>query len=351
MDDRLLAPRMVRAPEFAPGEWLNVEQPLTRERLLGRTVLIDFWDYTCINCIRTLPYVTSWYERYAACDFVVVGIHTPEFPFARSRTQVQSAIEEYGIRYPVLLDNDYANWDRYANRAWPTKYLIDRDGYIRYHVRGEGRYAETERAIQAALRLHNPDASFPPVMEPLRPEDQPGAACYPTTPELYAGYERGSLGNRQGYAMGSPIVYELPPARERKEPFFYAGGIWRAGPESFSFAGQEMGRILLPYRAVGVNVVLSPSADPVEVTLNLRPAGVEPRVEVFQDGQPLTPENAGADILYDDGGITYILVDRPRMYELVRNPEYGAHELELIFRANGLALYSFTFTSCVVPGS
>lgn len=347
MDTNLLDPRMVRAPEFGPGEWLNVEQPLTRERLRGHTILLDFWDYTCINCIRTLPYVTSWHERYAPYGLVTIGVHSPEFRFGRARAQVEAAIEEYGIRYPVLLDNEYQTWDRFATRAWPTKVLIDAAGYVRYRVEGEGHYAHTEEAIQAALHLHNPEASFPPIMDPLRPEDEPGAVCYRTTPELYAGYERGSLGNRQGYAAQGPIVYELPRAAQRVEPFFYAGGIWRAGPESFAFAGQEAGRILLPYHAVGVNAVLSPSADPVEVALHLRPQGVEPRVEVFQDGAPLTPENAGASILYDDGGISYVLVERPQMVELVRNPGFGHHELELIFRANGLALYAFTFTSCV----
>lgn len=338
---------MIHAPDFAPGGWLNTPQPLSLNRLRDHTILVDFWDYTCINCLRTLPYLTSWHERYERYGLVIVGVHAPEFRFARSRAQVEAAIAEYDIRYPVLLDNDYQTWDRFANRAWPTKHLIDAAGYIRYRVQGEGRYAQTERAIQAALRLHNPDARFPQVMDEVRPEDKPGAVCYPTTPELYAGYQRGSLGNRQGYAGNSPAVYELPPASQRDEPFFYAGGIWRAGPESFAFAGQEIGRILLPYHAAGVNAVLSPSADPVEVALNLRPASVEPRVEIFEDGHPLTPDNAGADILYDDGGISYILVDRPRMYELTRSPEFGTHELEMIFRANGLALYAFTFVSCV----
>lgn len=347
MDTDRLDPRMVHAPDFAPGDWLNTAHPLSLNRLRDQTVLVDFWDYTCVNCLRTLPYLTKWYERYEPYGLVIVGVHSPEFRFARSRAQVETALAEYDIRYPVLLDNDYRTWDRFANRAWPTKHLIDTAGYIRYRVQGEGYYAQTERAIQAALRLHNPDATFPQVMDVIRPEDEQGAVCFPTTPELYAGYQRGSLGNQQGYAGNSPAVYELPPAALREEPFFYASGIWRAGPESFAFAGQEDGRILLPYHAAGVNAVLSPSADPVEVALNLRPASVEPRVEVYQDGQPLTPDNAGEDILYDDGGVSYVLVDRPRMVELVRSAEFGRHELELIFRANGLALYSFTFVSCI----
>jgi thiol-disulfide isomerase/thioredoxin len=348
MDAPLLDPRMVRMPEFAPGEWLNTPHPLTRDHLRGRVALVDFWDYTCVNCIRTLPYVTSWHARYADLGLVVIGVHAPEFSFARSRAQVERAISEYSIAYPVLLDNEYATWDRFANRAWPGKHLIDADGYVRYVREGEGFYAETEQAIQAALRLLNPDLTLPEIMPPLRPEDAPGAVCYRPTPELYAGYERGSLGNRQGYAVVGPVVYEMPYHTERVEPFFYAGGIWRASRESLAFAGQEGGRIVLPYRAVTVNAVLSPSADPVEVALGLRRGDTPPLIEVWQDGEPLPPERAGADILYDSAGISCVLVDRPRMVELVRNPRFEAHELELVFRAHGLALYAFTFTSCVM---
>ncbi len=347
MDAELLDLKAIRMPDFAPGDWLNTPQPLAKETLRGRVALIDFWDYTCINCVRTLPYLAAWHDRYAPLGLQIVGVHAPEFRFARTRSLVETAVEEYGIRYPVLLDNEFETWDRFASRAWPTKYLVDGEGYIRYRTQGEGAYAETERAIQAALRLLNPDVELPPVMPPLRPEDAPGAACHRTTPELYAGYERGSLGNAGGYAAGNPMVYALPLPPLRVEPYFYAAGIWRAEAESFSFAGQDGGRIVLPYRATGVNAVLSPSADPVEVALNLRRSDAPPIVEVRQDGAPLTPANAGADILYDDGGVSAVLVEQPGLVELVRNPGHEAHELELVFRAHGLALYSFTFTSCV----
>ncbi len=348
MDADLLDPPTIRMPDFAPSEWLNTEQPLTRESLRGRVVLVDFWDYTCINCLRTLPYLIAWHERYAPLGLTVIGIHAPEFRFARSRAQVEQALREHHITYPILLDNEYANWERFANRAWPTKYLIDHEGYLRYRNEGEGYYEETERALQAALRLRNPNVPLPPLMPPLRPEDVPGARCYRPTPELYAGYERGALGNPEGYAAGGPMVYQLPYHTERVERFFYASGIWRAERESFAFAGQDGGRIVLPYRAVSVNAVLSPSADPVEVSLGLRPKDTPPLIEVWQDGEPLPPDHAGADVFYDAAGISAVLVERPRMYELIHNPGFEAHELELVFRAHGLALYAFTFTSCVM---
>jgi hypothetical protein len=348
MDENRPNPPLVRAPGFAPGEWLNAARPLTEARLRGWVLLIEFWDYTYIHCIRTLPYVTSWHRRYADRGLVVAGVHTPEFRFARQRAQVEAAVEEFGIRYPVLLDNDYQTWERFANRAWPTRYLVDGDGYIRYRHAGEGHYQETERAIQALLRERDPDVSLPDLLPPLREEDAPGAVCYRPTPELYAGYERGALGNREGYAADNPVVYQAPG--ERREPYFYASGIWRAGREHLAFAGQNGGRISLPYSATGVNAVLSPSGDPVEVALGLRPADGPPIIEVRQDGRPLARLNAGADVAYD-GDLSILRVTRPRLYGLVRNPDFESHELELIFRANGLALYAFTFTSCVAPGA
>lgn len=351
MDADFLDPRMVRMPEFAPGEWLNTDQPLTREQLRGRVALIDFWDYTCINCIRTLPYLTAWHDRYAERGLVVIGVHAPEFSFARSRAEISAAIERFAIHYPVLLDNDYQTWLAFANRAWPTKYLIDHEGYIRYRAQGEGHYHATEVAIQAALRLRDPRVDLPDVLPPLRAEDAPGAVYYRPTPELYAGFERGSLGNPEGYAASHPLVYRLPRREDRSEHQFYADGIWQAHRESFAFAGQDGGRIVLPYRAATVNAVLSPSSDPVEIMLHLRPDDVAPIVEVRQDGQPLTPLNAGEDIDYDDGGISTVCIDRPRMYELVRNPGFEAHEIELIFHAHGLAVFGFTFSSCIAPGA
>jgi thiol-disulfide isomerase/thioredoxin len=338
-------------PAFAPGDWLNVEQPLTKEQLRGRVTLVDFWDYTCINCIRTLPYVTSWDERYRQHGLTVIGVHAPEFRFARARAQIEDALREFDIEYPVLLDNDYQTWDRFAVRAWPTKFLIDADGYVRFRTQGEGGYRETEGAIQQAIAEIESEADLPRLMKPLCPEDETGAVCYRTTPELHTGFQRGSLGNRQGYAANNPVVYELPRPADRAEPWFYAGGIWQAGPEAFAFAGQNGGQIVVPYSAAGVNAVFSPSADPVEIALDLRDPAILPFIEVWLDGQPLTPDIAGADVEYDDGGLSIILVDRPRLYELVRTFGHESHELSLVFRAHGLALYAFTFERCVKSGA
>lgn len=141
----------VAAPEFAGIEkWLNSD-PLTLQSLRGKVVLVDFWTYTCINCIRTLPYVTRWYQQYKDQGFVVIGVHTPEFPFERSTKNVSQAMERLGIKYPVAQDNRYATWDAYRNQYWPAAYLIDKQGNIVYRHFGEGKYKETEAEIQRLL--------------------------------------------------------------------------------------------------------------------------------------------------------------------------------------------------------
>lgn len=348
----LLERPLVRMPPLGEGEWINSSRPLTREALRGQVVLVDFWDYSCVNCVRTLPYVRAWHERYAAHGLVVIGVHSPEFRFAQVGQQVREAAAAFGLTYPVLLDNDYQTWQQFANRAWPTKYLVDGQGYLRFKRQGEGYYQETERAIQALLRQQDPAGVLPPLLPALRPEDAPGAVCYRTTPELYAGYQGGglfggALGNPAGYVTGSPMAYVLPGPFDRPAGRFYLAGFWQAQPEAMVFAGQDGGRVVLPYQAAGVNAVLSPTYDPVALMLGLRPGPAEPVVELLQDDVPLSPLLAGADVYFDEAGRSLVRVTRPRMYELVRNPGFGEHELDLVFHAHGLALYTFTFVSCV----
>lgn len=354
MTEKLLDPPIIHMPDFSEGEWLNSSQPLTRAQLRGQVLLIDFWDYTCINCLRTLPYLNQWHERYADKGLVIIGVHAPEFKFARERSQIEAAIDELDIRYPVLLDNDYQTWQQFATRAWPTKFLVDSRGYIRFKRQGEGFYEETERAIQTLLEMRDAAVSLPPIMPPLRGEDSAGAICYRPTPELHAGFQGGglfgsALGNPEGYVTNSLMSYTLPEADERMEGRFYLSGFWEAKPECVAFAGQTGGEVVLPYRAVGVNAVLSPSSDPVELLLGLATEKGAPIIEVRQDDRPLSSEIAGKDILFDEAGLSYIRVKRPRLIQILNNPNYEWHELKLIFRATGTALYAFTFDTCIVP--
>ncbi len=349
-----LEPRLIRMPEFAPGEWLNARQALTRALLYGQVVLIDFWDYACVNCLRTLPYLVRWHDRYAELGLTIIGVHSPEFAFGQIRQQVETAVSQHNLRYPILLDNQYQNWDRFTTKAWPTKFLVDHQGYIRYRRQGEGYYQETEQALQTLLLQRNPALDLPAPLPPLRPEDAPGAVCYRPTPELYAGYQGGglfggALGNSAGYFPNNPVFYDLPKSELRLAGQFYVEGVWRAWPEALAYAGQEGGRIVLPYQAATVNAVLSPTADPVELRLGLHPGDDKPRILVQQDGRFLDMTIAGIDIQFTPDGASFITIDRPRMFQLVRNHEYNWHEITLTFQASGLALFAFSFSSCVAP--
>ncbi len=339
MLDNPLNARVLRAPAFAPGQWLNTSQPLSLNALRGKVLLVDFWEYSCINCIRTLPYLREWHHRYAPQGLVIVGVHSPEFRFGRERQQIEAAIEEFDIPYPVLMDDQLKNWDAYATRFWPTKYLIDQRGYIRYEHHGEGSYGVTEQAIQALLREERPDLDLPPIMQPLREEDRPGAVCYRPTGELSAGLLFGALGNPQGYARGAPMLYAMPDAREAGA--FYLAGAWQAHEEYFMFQGQIEGLIRVPYEAVEVNAVLTPHGEVVERMLHPQTVSVE----VWQDEMPLDESHRGRD-LTEDGRV---LIDRPRMYNLVRNPGFEPHELVLRVKTQGVGFYSFSFTGCVKP--
>lgn len=261
----------------------------------------------------------------------------PEFPFAKDVRQVRAAARRLGIPYPILLDNDYANWDAFANRYWPTVYLIDAHGYIRATHSGEGGYEEKESALRALILEMNPNAALPAPVGVLRAEDESGAVCFHTTPELHAGYDRGALGNPEGYAPhGQALSYQLP--QQRQDGFYYAEGLWQADEHSLALMG-ETGALVLPYHAATCNAVMAPALDVNDDA---------PRtLRITQDGAPLTPENAGADIFFENGQC-FVRVDAPRSYQLTRNPNAQPHELQLEISLPSLALYAFSFSTCTV---
>jgi len=327
----------VHAPEFPPGvTWLQ-GGPLTMAGLRGKPVLIDFWDYTCLNCIRTLPYVKEWHRRYSPLGLAVIGVHAPEFSFARESSNVLRFVREQGIQYPVVLDNDYAIWQAYANRYWPAKYLVDANGYLRAYHHGEGAYRETEELLQALLRETFPQVLLPGLMEPVRDEDRPGAVCYRVTPELYLGYLRGAIGNARGLEPDRPSRYSDPG--KHVDGMFYLDGDWLLAGEYLARPAGAQGesRLVVPYMAKDVNLVAHPPTFGGAATLALT-----------QDGRPLAPEDAGEDVAAG-AGVATVTVDQPRMYRLVANREIDRHELTLTTTSDGVALYAFTFTSCVMP--
>jgi len=327
----------VSAPEFPPGAtWLQ-GGPLKLADLRGRPVLIDFWDYTCVNCLHTLPYVKEWHRRYGPLGLTVVAVHAPEFSFGRESGNVLRAVREHDIQYPVILDNDYAVWQAYANRFWPAKYLIDGNGYLRYYHFGEGAYRDTEEVIQALLRESFPQILLPGVMDPVREEDAPGAVCYRVTPELYLGYQRGVIGNAKDVAPDRAATYRDPG--KHMDGAAYLDGDWLLAGEYLARPAGAAGesRLIVPYMAKDVNLVAHPPTYAGAATF-----------QVEQDGAPLPAVDAGDDVVAD-GANAVLTVDAPRMYRIVSNREIDRHELALTTASDGVALYALTFTSCLVP--
>lgn len=346
-----LNPRIIRSPALE-GHWLNVARSAGPPRPRPKQVmLIDFWDYTCLNCLRTLPYLMAWHERYAGHGLLIIGVHSPEFTMSGAAGHVREAIEALGLPYPVLVDSDHRLWDAFAVKAWPTKFVVDPDGYVRLSTQGEGRYGPVERAIQQLLRLEQPDLELPTPIESLRDEDRPGAVCYRPTAEIYMGYDRGAfwhgaLGNPEGYHPGVRFHYIIPPAGERAEGMFYLSGVWQTGPNEIVPGGAGECRVLIDYRGATVNAVLSPEAEGRTATEHGTDG--DRVVEIRQDGRPLESGKRGDDVALLEDGRTVVSVSRPRLYQLIRNNAHQPHEMELIFSAHGPALYTVTFSACVV---
>ena len=326
----------VRAPEIG-RLWLN-SPPLSFRQLRGRAVLVDFWDYTCVNCIRTLPYVQAWHQRYHDKGLTVIGVHTPEFTFAQYESNVERGIREFSLTYPIVVDSSREIWTAFANRYWPTKYILDKDGYLRYCHFGEGGYAECEQAIHEVLLEIDPNLNLPPLMEAVREEDHPGAVCYRASSELYLGHARGRIGNEDGFKEDSIADYLFTGQPE--ENFFYATGRWASTVEYFEAVESGPHTLRLRYEAAGVNLVMAcPRAATAELVL-------------LQDGKPLSHKRATRDTRFrpGPGGVeeSYVTVDSARMYFLVDNHDFAQHDLELRC-SEGLAAFAFTFTSCVDP--
>jgi cytochrome c biogenesis protein CcdA/thiol-disulfide isomerase/thioredoxin len=318
-------PDLGRAPDFVDtGEWFNTDgEPLSIERLSseGRVVLIDFWTYTCINCIRTLPYLKAWDEKYRDDGLVIVGVHSPEFPFEREADNVSDSIEQNGLRYPVVQDNQLGTWDAFGNQFWPAKYLIDADGEIRYAHFGEGEYGTTERAIRALLaKAGDRGGDLGDLTDARAERAAPGLG----TPETYLGAARAQgfvngrfpTGITDFGRIGDRIVGQLPP-----NAFAYQGR-WRISTEDAT--GLDRARIDGHYRARRVFLVLGSPGGPGEI-------------EVLLDGKPLPDRLAGEDV--EDGRVE---VDEQRLYRLIDTGRAEEHVLSLEF-GRGVSGYAFTF--------
>ena len=322
--------------------WINSE-PLSISELArgGRVVLVDFWTYTCVNCLRTLPFLKVWHDRYADAGLTIIGVHSPEFDFERNPDNVQAAVQRLGIAYPVAVDSDRATWQAFNNRFWPTKYLFDHTGRIVHRLFGEGGYAETEDAIRAALAAAGNDLALLPLGGSTEPEL--AASAHTLTRELHAGYRLGY--ESTGLFVAQPAYYLAPDSTvlyqdpgERFHNQFYLHGLWRNESEAIVHARtrEEFDDYLaLKFFATTVNAVIDSR-------------GSAPAVLVIElDGHPLARDEAGQDISYDELGRSVLLITEPRMYQLVRLPEFGPHELKLGFGGEEVAAHSFTFGNYV----
>ncbi len=306
-------------PEFSDiGTWLNSDA-LTPDMLRGKVVLIDFCTYSCINCIRTLPHVTSWYEKYKGKQFVVVGIHTPEFAFEKEEKNIRDAISRHGVEYPVALDNAYGTWNAYGNRYWPAHYLFDAGGRLRYFHFGEGKYEETEAAIQSLLKEAGRE-----VASKITEAPTPGFSNI-NSPETYLGYGRmAGLASPESVSRDAVSAYTKPPRLERNR--FALSGPWKIEAERSISEGVTS----LAYRY---------SAS----TANLVMGGPGKRVEVRLDGKPVPEAFLGTDVKAGADGRTYAVIDGERLYELTNGRGvYDEHVLELYFEA-GISVYALTF--------
>ena len=305
--------------------WLNTE-PLTPDMLRGRVVLVQFWTYTCINWLRTLPYVRAWNDGYADRGLVVLGVHTPEFSFERDIGNVRGAVESMRIRYPVALDSGYAVWEAFANRYWPALYFVDATGRIRHHAFGEGDYDRSEQVIHQLLDEAGLTATDRPVV-PVTAEGAEVAADWDdlATGETYLGYARG----------GNPASPEPPapgsrrytvPARLRRNQWALSGS-WSIGSEAVVL-DQAGGGIAFSFHARDLHLVMGPVA-----------RGGSARFRVRLDGRP--PGDAhGVDVDDEGNGV----LTEQRLYQLIRQPlPVTDRRFEVEFDDPGVLATVFTF--------
>ncbi len=339
------APMAQQMPQAAwpQVDWIN-SSPLSMARLRGKVVLIDFWEYTCINCIRTFPENKKWWDRYHKYGFEIIGVHDPEFDIAYPVSNVRTAVKRFGLPYPVVVDDWFTIWREYDNSSWPNRFLIDAKGKIRYNVVGEGSDDAMEHAIQKLLKEAHPGLKFP-VSYTIPPEkDSFAPSCGISTPEMYVGYMhgRGILANAQGYHKGKTLRYKLPS--QIRDGRAAVSGRWQT--DNGHNPDQSNGMI---YR--GKKKGNEPSSDEMEIRYHARELysvmnvkhGHPSRVYIRQDGKDLTPKDKGVDVQFDSQGHSYIEVREPRMYYLVSNPTFSRHRVELFPTRAGLTINSFTF--------
>ncbi|HTK02496.1 MAG TPA: cytochrome c biogenesis protein DipZ [Bordetella sp.] len=305
-------------------QWLN-SPPLSLQSLRGKVVLVDFWTYSCINCLRTLPYLKTWEEKYRDKGLVVIGVHAPEFAFERDIDNVKKAAKRLGVVYPIAIDNNYAIWKAFNNQYWPAHYFIDAQGHIRFVHFGEGEYAKSEQVIQQLLREAGQQVQAGVTAVHGSGIEQAADMADIGSPETYIGYERAERFVSGRVTPDAPAAYQL--TRQLGINEWGLAGKWKVGADEAVLDG-DSGRIAYRFKARDLHLVLGPGPDGKPVPF-----------KVTVDGK--VPGDAhGADVTADGIGV----VEDQRLYQLVREPgDVAEHEFSIEFLAPQVSAYSFTF--------
>ena len=306
------------------AHYLNTSSEELTKKMKDKVILYDIWTYSCINCIRTLPFITSWDEKYSDQGLLIIGIHSPEFEFEKDPQNVKIAIEKYGITYPVVMDNDMKTWKAFENNYWPRKYIADHEGKIRYDQIGEGSYQETEKIIQQLLDERSEAMGFENISKNKLVSIEEFEHTLFRTPELYFGYKfaqnRNQLGSEEGFQPGRIVTYVEPTNTELNK--FYPIGNWKNHEDSMELT-ESKGSIKVLFDAKEVNIVTENNA----------------QLEIFLDGIPLTKEFAGSDI-YSKNKIN---VSNPGIYNIISSDTSISRIMEIKVEGKGFQVFTFTF--------
>ena len=313
------------APDLVGIEYyLNTTPEELSKEIKDKVVLYDFWTYSCINCIRTLPYITAWNEKYSDEGLLIIGVHSPEFEFEKDPKNVKMAITKHGISYPVALDNDMKTWKAFENRYWPRKYIADHEGYIRYDHIGEGGYKETEKIIQELLEERATSLGIQKPSNEVLVDIKEFEHTVFRTPELYFGYKfaqnRNQLGSEEGFQPEKTISYSEPTNIELHK--FYPIGDWKNYEDSMEL-DSDTGSIKLLYNAKEVNIVTNNNA----------------ALEILLDGQPLPSKYAGSDIASNG----MLKVSEAGLYNIISSESSSSHTIEIKVSGKGFQIFTFTF--------